>query len=169
MLRSAKTSRIASPALLPAAATLVSFLAAALVPGVAQAQDLVVKYDQATIVRLSRPATEIIIGNPTIADVAIQSGTSMVITGKSFGVTNIIALDAQGQVIRDQRVLVRLDDERMVQVHKGTQRQSFACSPNCAPTLTVGDEDAFFKKYQDTITAKTKMSEGGGSDHGGGN
>jgi Pilus formation protein N terminal region len=135
----------------------------------AHAQDLIVKYDQASIVRLSRPAAEIIVGNPSITDVSIQSGTSLVITGKSFGITNIIALDAQGQVIRDQRVMVRVDDERMVTVNLGGKRSSFACTPTCAPTLTVGDDGEFFSKTQATVTAKSKTSEGAAhGDSGGG-
>lgn len=128
----------------------------------AQAQDLIVKYDQASIVRLSRPAAEIIVGNPSITDVSIQSGTSLVITGKSFGITNIIALDAQGQVIRDQRVMVRVDDDRMVVVNNGGKRNSYACTPTCAPTLTVGDDGDFFSKTQTTVTSKAKTSESAG-------
>jgi hypothetical protein len=124
------------------------------------AQDLIVKYDQASIVRLSRPAAEIIVGNPSITDVSIQSGTSLVITGKSFGITNIIALDSQGQVIRDQRVMVRVDDDRMVTVNNGGKRTSFACTPTCAPTLTIGDDPEFFSKTQATTVSKAKMSEG---------
>jgi Flp pilus assembly secretin CpaC len=37
-------------------------------------------------------AAEVIIGNPTIADVSVQGGNLLVVTGKSFGVTNIISL-----------------------------------------------------------------------------
>ena len=136
--------------------------AAALSAPSAHAQDLIVKYDQASIVRLSRPAAEIIVGNPSITDVSIQSGTSLVITGKSFGITNIIALDAQGQVIRDQRVMVRVDDDRMVVVNSGGKRNSYACTPTCAPTLTVGDDAEFFSKTQGTVSSKAKTSEAAG-------
>lgn len=153
-----KTARAASIA----AATL-SVLA--LSTAGASAQDLIVKYDQASIVRLSRPAVEIIVGNPSIADVSVQSGSSLVITGKAFGVTNIIAIDAQGQVIRDQRVMVRTDEERMVGLTKGGLRQSYSCTPICQPTLTIGDEDMYFKKVQDNMQSKSKISEGA-SDHG---
>lgn len=140
-----------------------AFALTALFSQAASAQDLIVKYDQASIIRLPRPAAEIIVGNPSITDVSIQSGTSLVITGKSFGVTNIIALDAQGQVIRDQRIMVRVDDDRMVVVNSGGKRSSFACTPNCAPTLTVGDDAEFFQKTQQTVTAKSKTSEGAAS------
>ena len=70
----------------------------------AVADDLIVKFDQSEILRLPRPAAEIIIGNPSIADVAIQAGNILVVTGKSFGITTFIALDAERNVIQDQRI-----------------------------------------------------------------
>jgi Flp pilus assembly secretin CpaC len=81
-----------------AAIAAVSALAAG--PARAADDDIIVKYDQSQLLRLKRPAAEIIIGNPSIADVSVQSGNLLVITGKSFGVTNIITLDADRNVIR---------------------------------------------------------------------
>ena len=40
----------------------------------AGAQELVVKFDQSQLLRLPRPVAEIVIGNPSIADVTVQSG-----------------------------------------------------------------------------------------------
>ena len=82
--------------------------------------DLIVRYDQSQLIRLPRPATEVIIGNPSIADVNIQGGNLLVVTGKAFGITNIIALDAQRNVIQDQRVLVERDDQRALVVRPGS-------------------------------------------------
>ena len=64
----------------------------------ARANDLIVRYDQSQILRLPTPVSELIIGNPSIADVAIQGPDLLVITGKTFGVTNVIALDAERNV-----------------------------------------------------------------------
>ena len=114
-------------AALLASATLLA--AVSMAPMQARAADLIVKYDQSQLLRLPRPVAEIIIGNPTIADVTVQSGKLLVITGKSFGITNIIALDAERNVIRDQRVLVQRDEVKSVNLQKGTQRQSYNCSP----------------------------------------
>jgi hypothetical protein len=155
------TFRLASSALAHhmAAATLACAAILAAVPAV-KADDILVKYDQATLIRLPRPAAEVIIGNPSIADVHIQNGTSLVITGKSFGMTNLITLDAQGQVIREQRLIVRRDDDRYVNVFKGAARSTYSCPPNalCQPVLSVGDEtfQVTLKQTQD----KMKISEG---------
>ena len=99
----------------------------------AKANDLIVRYDQSQILRLPRPVSELVIGNPSIADVAIQGPDLLVITGKTFGITNVIALDSERNVIQDQRVIVQRDEQRLVNLHKGALRQSYTCSPNCQP------------------------------------
>lgn len=125
----------------------------------ARANDLVVRYDQSQLLRLPRPATDIIIGNPSIADVTLQGGNLLVVTGRTFGVTNIIALDADRNVIQDQRVTVTRDTARMVNLHKGSLRQSYSCTPTCQPTLTIGDDTTFFDTVQKHNQSKTKFSE----------
>ncbi|MEM7774762.1 MAG: pilus assembly protein N-terminal domain-containing protein [Pseudomonadota bacterium] len=128
--------------------------------GTAQASDLIVKYDQSQLLRLPRPVAEIIIGNPTIADVSVQSSNLLVITGKSFGITNIIALDADRNIIQDQRVLVQRDERKVVNLHRGGARQSYNCSPQCNPSIVVGDDDKYFGKIAGDSTRKIKLSEG---------
>ncbi|MGQ0457143.1 MAG: pilus assembly protein N-terminal domain-containing protein [Hyphomicrobium sp.] len=126
----------------------------------ASAGDLIVRYDQSQLLRLPRPATEIIIGNPSIADVTLQGGNLMVVTGKTFGITNIIALDAERNVIQDQRVMVERDDQKVVNLHKGSMRFTYSCTPNCEPNLTIGDEKAYFEGVLAANGAKIKFSEG---------
>jgi len=138
-----------------ACASLMGLLAT---PGAAA--DLIVRYDQSQLLRLPRPASEIIVGNPSIADVTLQDGNLLVVTGKTFGITNIIALDNDHNVIQDQRVMVERDDRRVVNLHKGTQRFTYACTPNCEPTLTIGDEKDFFDTVKKANTDKTAFSAG---------
>lgn len=126
----------------------------------ATAGDLIVRYDQSQLLRLPRPASEIIIGNPSIADVALQGGNLLVVTGKTFGITNVIALDADRNVIQDQRVVVERDDKRVVNLHKGATRFSYSCSPNCETNLTIGDDKAYFEMVQKHNTEKTRFSDG---------
>lgn len=132
----------------------------------AHAGDLIVRYDQSQLLRLPRPATEVIIGNPSIADVALQGGNLLVVTGKTFGITNVIALDADRNVIQDQRVLVERDDRRVINLHKGSSRFTFSCTPNCEPNLTIGDDETFFATINKHNSDKTRFSEGS-SDAGG--
>lgn len=141
------------------------FIGATTATGIAG--DLVVRYDQSQLLRLPRPASEVIIGNPSIADVALQGGNLLVVTGKTFGITNVIALDAERNVIQDQRVIVERDDHRVVNLHKGSARHTFSCTPNCEPNLTIGDDETFFATINKHNADKTRFSEGS-SDGGGG-
>lgn len=135
--------------------------------GKVRASDLVVAYDQSQLLRLPRPAASVIIGNPSIADVAIQGGNLLVVTGKTFGVTNIIALDAERNIIQDQRVVVQRDEVRTVNLTKGGLRQSYSCTPNCSPTLTIGDDTAYFDMISKHASTKTKFSDTGSGPDGG--
>ncbi len=158
-LQSAKTcfAALSHPALL----AVICLLSGLVLPHQeARAADLMVRYDQSELIRLPRPATEVIIGNPSIADVTIQGGNLLVVTGKTFGITNIIALDAQRNVIQDQRVIVERDDQRMVVLYRGAVRESYSCTPTCSPTITIGDESAFFDTIAKHAQKKSSVSTG---------
>ena len=142
-------------------------LAASLFPGQAKAADLVVAYDQSQLLRLPRPVASVIIGNPSIADVAIQGGNLLVVTGKTFGVTNIIALDGERNIIQDQRIVVQRDEVRTVNLTKGGKRESYSCTPNCSPTLTIGDDTSYFDLISKHAETKTRFSDGAGHGNGG--
>ncbi|MDX2157646.1 MAG: pilus assembly protein N-terminal domain-containing protein [Hyphomicrobiaceae bacterium] len=136
----------------------------------AASQDLVVKYDQSQLLRLPRPVSEIVIGNSTIADVTVQAPNLLVVTGKTFGITNVISLDAERNVIMDQRVVVVREETSVVNLRKGAKRESYNCTPVCNPSLVVGDDQAYFDQVVRTGERKIKFSEsaadGGGSQSG---
>lgn len=125
----------------------------------ASAEDLVVKYDQSQLLRLPRPVTEIIIGNPSVADVTVQANNLLIITGKTFGITNVIALDADRNVIQDQRVVVIRDQLRQVSVYKGVKRETYSCAPVCNPALVAGDDPRYFADVRQGFEAKTRFSD----------
>lgn len=129
--------------------------------------DLVVKYDQSQLLRLPRAASDIIIGNPTVADVSVQTGNMLVVTGKGFGITNMIVLDADREVIEEYRVVVIRETTKVVNLHRGGKRESYNCAPQCNPSLVAGDDPAYFDATVRTTERKMKFSEGG-SDGGGG-
>lgn len=131
-----------------------------LAAGAARAsEDLVVKYDQSELVPLPRPAAQIIVGNPSIADITVKSDKLLVVTGKTFGITNIIILDSQNKVIMNQRVLVRRDEAKVVNLQRGINRQSYNCTPQCNPSITVGDEPGYFNSISSASQNKMGLSE----------
>lgn len=137
--------------------------------GEARAQDISVTVDEAELVRLDHPASEVIIGNPSIADVAVQNGKLLVVTGKSFGLTNVIVLDVQGKEILDRKVRVRTDRSRLVRVHKGRERATYDCDNRCEATLTVGDAEGHFEAINKSIRNKFGVAQAAleGGDSGG--
>lgn len=141
-----------------AAATGIAALAAS--PSRANANDIIARFDQSQIIKLARPISEIIIGNPMIADVAIQSNNMLVVTGKSFGLTNIIALDAERNIILDQRVMVQRDNTRQLYLTKAGKRQTYNCTPQCNPTITVGDDAQYFDGVARSSERKIRLIEG---------
>lgn len=122
--------------------------------GQALAEDLSVAIDQARLLRLERAGAEVIIGNPSIADVAVQSGTLLVVTGKTFGTTNLIVLDTQGREILNRNVKVRGDPKRSVSLYKGSGRQSYVCDPLCETTLIPGDAPDYFDNLAKAVLNK---------------
>jgi Flp pilus assembly secretin CpaC len=92
---------------------------------------LEVVMNQAKIVKLSSPADTIVIGNPLIADASVQDATTVVLTGKGFGVTNLVVLDAQGNPIVDEQVVVSRQDTDTVRVYRRADVQTLSCTPRC--------------------------------------
>jgi len=87
--------------------------------------------NQAKVVKLARPADTIVVGNPLIADAAVQDSTTLVLTGKGFGVTNIVVLDSDGAPIVDESVFVTRGDAKSVRVYRRSDLQTLSCTPNC--------------------------------------
>ena len=150
-------------------AALSCFAALPLVAAPAKADDLVVQYDQARLLKLDQPAANIIIGNPSIADVTLKSTKLLVITGKTFGVTNLMILNDEEKVIYNSRILVKAEDSKVLTLTLGAVRNTYACVPKCEPVLKVGDEEKFYQNVSATASSKMKISEGGSQPAPGGN
>jgi Flp pilus assembly secretin CpaC len=87
--------------------------------------------NQAKIVKIARPADTIVVGNPEIADASVQDATTIVLTGKGFGVTNLVILDSEGSPIVDEQVIVSRSDPRSVRVYRRSDVQTLSCTPYC--------------------------------------
>lgn len=107
---------------------------------------VIVKVDHAKIVRLPAKAQTVIVGNPAIADVSVQRNGVMIVTGKSYGVTNLIALDAAGTLLAESQLSVGAADEAVVTVQRGMERESYSCTPQCQPSMQIGDAQDYFGK-----------------------
>lgn len=102
--------------------------------GSALAQSMPVRIDQAARVSLSASARDVIIGNPAIADVTVIDARNLLVTGKSFGVTNLVVIDGRGRTILDRQIVVSAGDEGRVSIYRGAGLQDYACSVRCQST-----------------------------------
>jgi Flp pilus assembly secretin CpaC len=129
----------------------------------ALADPIQVMVDRAKVMRISRPADIVIIGNPAIADATIQDSQTLIITGRSFGTTNLIVLDAAGQSIADEVITVGASDDQVVTVFRRDLRQTYSCTPTCSPTLVIGDTPAAFESANSQIEAHGSLSDSAAS------
>jgi len=103
-----------------------------------------VHLDQARLLKLPDGTATLVVGNPLIADVAVQSGGSLVVTGKGYGNTNLIALDRTGSVLMEHQVEVQAPLGKVVVVYRGIERESYSCTPVCERRITLGDTQTYF-------------------------
>ena len=136
-------------------------LAAGASPARAETSTIGVVLDQAKIARLPQGTATLIVGNPMIADVTmLKNNNTMVITGKSFGQTNLIAIDAAGSLIEEEQIQVAPSKAVLV-LQSGNSRISYACDPNCMPTVQLGDDDKTFKDVGEQISTRNGYASSG--------
>jgi Pilus formation protein N terminal region len=116
-------------------------------PPASSARDTVaVMIDHAKVVRLPERTQTVIIGNPMIADITVQRNGLVVITGKTYGVTNLIALDGGGTMLAESMISVQAPSDSVVTVQRGLERESYSCTPNCQPSILLGDANKYFSE-----------------------
>jgi Flp pilus assembly secretin CpaC len=126
------------------------WLSAVLVAGFAgstpaQADNLAIRLDQAHIMQLPERVATIVIGNPLIADATLQGGGVLVVTGKGYGSTNLVALDRAGRVLLSHTVQVLgAGTDDIVVVYKGVERETYSCASDCERRITLGDSPVYF-------------------------
>jgi hypothetical protein len=128
-------------------------------------EPIVVRLDQATLFRLPDRAATVVIGNPLIADVTIQSGGIAIVTGKGYGGTNVVVMDRGGVVLSEKTIVVTSPSDHVVYVYRGPSRATYSCNPDCSARVNLGDDPEVFEKIlAETVTRSNQaMSAGGNS------
>ena len=132
-------------------------------PALAAEAPLNIVLDQATIMRLPEKVSTIVVGNPLIADVTLQNGGVVVVTGKGYGATNFIALDRTGQVLVDRQIQVEGPTDQLVTVYRGVDRETYSCMPVCQRRITLGDGETYFKSTMDQAGSLNSQASGSGA------
>jgi len=121
---------------------------------------IAVNVDQAKLVKLTGKVATIVVGNPMIADVTLQPGGIIVVTGKGYGATNFIALDRTGEVLVDRVISVEGPTDQLVTVYRGVERESYSCMPICQRRVTLGDGGDYFRATMDQAGSLSSTAQG---------
>ena len=124
---------------------------------------IAVYVDQAKLVKLPAKVSTIVVGNPLIADVTLQSGGIIVVTGKGYGATNFIAKDRNGEVLVDRQIQVEGPTDQLVTVYRGVERESYSCMPICQRRVTLGDGEAYFRSVMDQAGSLSGQASSAGN------
>lgn len=141
-----------------------AFGAAVLITGAAaHADQISVEMDKARPLHLAGEASSVIVGNPLIADAGILDRQTLIITGKSYGLTNIIVLDANGRTVYSADLVVteaEAPQTAMVSLHRGSERQSYACAGGgaCQSQPMIGDSPDSYQLLTGQRDAKLAAS-----------
>ncbi|MCR9122263.1 MAG: pilus assembly protein N-terminal domain-containing protein [Phyllobacteriaceae bacterium] len=87
--------------------------------------------NQARVLKLSKPASTVIIGNPEVADATVHDANTIVLTGQGFGRTNIVVLDSAGSPILDEQVAVIRDNSATLRIYRRSVVETLSCEPYC--------------------------------------
>ncbi len=129
-----------------------------LTQNVQAADQISVLLDRAQLFKMPESAKTLVIGNPAMADVSIIKNGLMVVTGKSYGLTNVIALDGQGRQISDTMIQVTAPKDEMITVNRGMEAETYHCAPKCNPTLMLGDSEKYFGQVSGQAAKHTAVS-----------
>lgn len=117
--------------------------------------------DNAKVMRLPERTQTVIVGNPIIADVTLQKNGVLVLTGKSFGATNLIALDAGGAMLAETMIRVEASQASVIVVQRGPdERNSYSCTPNCQPSVQLGDSTKYFGDVSSQAETRRSLATG---------
>lgn len=121
-----------------------SLLAATAIFAVAAAQSAIeVGVGHTALVKLSRSAQSVVVGDPTVADVSVEGPNRVVVFGKRPGGTSLAVLGAGGAIVVETEVVVHPGASGGVtvtyaagkSVEPGGRTVVYACGATCARTV----------------------------------
>lgn len=107
--------------------------------------------------KLPDGASQIVVGNPGIADIEVRDDQTVLLYGKAPGATNMFILDGNGEKVDNLIVRVQALGKNMLTVQRGDQRTTYNCLTVCETTLTVGD-GASFNQVQTQVQQKFQQA-----------
>lgn len=119
---------------------------------------MTIEVDHSKIMQVKGTVADVILGNPSIAEVSILHSNMIVLTGKTNGKTNLIVSSASGSTLMDTVIFVSQSHNKAVHINLAGKKQSYTCNPRCESTLTTSDSLEYFEKIQKQAVIVQKYS-----------
>jgi hypothetical protein len=119
-----------------------------------------VTIDQARLISFPEPVKTVYMGNPWIADISMVDPQHAFVLGKTFGVTNMIALSADGKQVSNQQVTVQ-NNGAAVTVNLGAAQFNYMCThAHCETSPRPGDPQVFVTNSEGPATQHENTASG---------
>lgn len=128
--------------------------------GGAEAGGIQVELNHSRALQLAAPAATVMVSNPAIADVSIQGAQLVYVLARSYGKTDLIALDAAGKQIAQYEIDVVAPRSSAVTLMRGTEQLTYNCTPRCEPVVNPSDSSNAFNAALSQATAARSLGAG---------
>ena len=109
---------------------------------------------------LQKPAGQIVIGNPVIADITVRDDQYIFISGKSPGRTNMLVYGRDGNLQERYTIYVR-DPNTYLTVYTGAENKlHYDCLPQCQRVLRIEDKGSDAESQRAKISSQLEMIDG---------
>lgn len=118
------------------AAALAAMVGAAAFSAAAETFD--VPINKTKLLRLKRSVSYVLVGNPEIADVSVETARLLFVHGRTIGETNLLLLDSRRREIANYDLVVVPTAVTHITIQRGTDTHTMSCDPRCAGVPTPG-------------------------------
>ncbi len=94
------------------------------------AQALTVPINHSVRLNISGAASSVVVGNPLIADVTVVDSHTVFVSGRGYGATDVVVVDADGRTLFSGDITVAAGGGA-VSLFRGAEKTSVACNPYC--------------------------------------
>lgn len=108
--------------------------ASAASPAVGQSRGLDLEIDRAHRIQLRAAAASVIVANPDVADVTVVDASTLYVTGRGYGSTEVVVVDAIGRTLYQSVVTVNAPSAGHVRMWRGGSATEMTCGASCAPS-----------------------------------
>jgi len=120
----------------------VALLQAAAANNAAWAEPVQVVVGKSQMLQIEGQPSVIMVGNPAVADVVVETAGILFLVGLQPGETNLYVLDAAGRTLLETDVVVGRTGPRQVTVNRGVAEANLSCNPRCSPIANPAADGA---------------------------